>query len=51
MPLRGVRWRSDARKVESYEDTATTLGKKDGNGVKITVIFQSIGDDCDNGDD
>jgi hypothetical protein len=51
VPLRGVRWRSDARKVESYEDTATTLGKKDGNGVKIAVIFQSIGDDCDDGDD
>jgi hypothetical protein len=36
--------------VESYEDTATTLGKKDGDGVKITVIFQGIGDDSDDGD-
>ena len=51
MPLRGVRRGSDARKVESYEDTATTLGKKDGDRVKITVIFQGIGDDSDDGDD
>jgi len=38
-------------KVEGYKDTATTLGKKDGDGVKIAVIFQGIGDDCDDGDD
>ena len=37
--------------MESYEDTTTTLGKKDGDGVKITVVFQGIGDDSDDGDD
>ena len=36
---------------ESYEDTATALGKKDSDRVKITVIFQSIGNDCNDGDD
>jgi hypothetical protein len=51
VPLRCVSRGSDARKVESYEDTATTPGKKDGHGVKITVIFESIGDDRNDGDD
>jgi hypothetical protein len=51
VPLRGVRLGSDARKVKRYEDAATTLGKKDGDGVKITVILQGIGDDSDDGDD
>ena len=37
--------------VESYEDAAATLGKKDGDGVKIAVIFQGIDDDCDDGND
>jgi hypothetical protein len=49
--LRGVRRGSDAKKVESYEDTATALGKKYGDGIKIAVIFQGIGDDSDDGDD
>ena len=51
VPLRGVRRGSDEKKVESYEDTATTLGKKYSDGVKIAVIFQGIGDDSDDGDD
>ena len=51
MPLRGVKRGSDAKKVESYEDTATTLGKKYSDGVKIAVIFQGIGDDSDDGYD
>lgn len=51
MPLRGVRRGSDGEKVESYEDTATTLGKKYSDGVKIAVILQGIGNDSDDGDD
>ena len=39
------------KKAESYKDTATTLGKKYGDGVKITVILQGIGDYSDDGND